>query len=70
MIYSDVVNNDWILPKKEKYTMRDVNSVQIDSLTGKYGNATLSEQESKFIVKCSSSFHETKCSIAVYKRAA
>jgi hypothetical protein len=68
MIYSDVVNKGWILPKKAKYTMRDVKSVQVDSLMNKYGSATLSTQESKFIIKCSAAFHETQCSIAVYQR--
>ena len=68
MIYSEVVNKGWILPKKRKYTMRDVNKVILDSLLGKYGN-TLSVRQSLFIVKCSAIYHDTDYSnaIAYYK---
>lgn len=67
MVYSEVVNNGWILPKKAKYTMVDVDSVLTDSLFGKYGKSTLSLQEAKFIVKASATHHDTACSVAVFK---
>ena len=46
MVYSDVVKNNWILPYKNKYTMRDFNKlhVRFDAMTA------------RFIVICSAAF--------------
>lgn len=63
MLYSTVVNNKWILPKKKIYNVRDVNSVMVDSLFK--GNRTFTEKEAVFIVKCSAIFHDTDWSKGV-----
>ena len=67
MKYSEVVNRGWVLPKKEKYTMSDVDSVISDSLFGKYGSGTLTEPKAKCIVRCSATYHDTDCSKEVWK---
>lgn len=63
MVYSDVVRQGFILPRKDKYTVADVNRVMVDSLFNPSG--TLSRNEAVFIVKCSAIFHDTDCSKAV-----
>jgi len=63
MVYSDVVKAGMILPKKEKYTMRDVNEVLVGSLFT--GNRTLSVTEAAFIVRCSAVYHNTEYSKSV-----
>lgn len=65
MLYSEVVSSK-LLPKKEKYTKRDVDRVILNSLFN--GPKTYSTRQAKFIVVCSSIYHETKCSEYVYKR--
>lgn len=47
MVFSDVVKNGWILPHKEKYTMRDFNKLHgaHDALT------------SRFIIVCSAAHY-------------
>ena len=65
MLYSEVVANGWVLPKKQKYTTKDVDSVQTDSLFGRFGKSTLSPKQSAFIVKCSAAYWDTGYSQAV-----
>jgi hypothetical protein len=65
MVYSDVVNNGWILPKKKKYTMRDVNNIVVDSLFTR--GSTLSTRTAVFIVKCSAIYHDTDYSNSVMR---
>lgn len=59
MVYSDVVNRGWILPRKEKYTKRDADKIVLDSLFGKYGPRTIDARLAHFIVKCSAVYHGT-----------
>lgn len=63
MIYSQVVSQRLILPRKRKYTMADVDSVMAGSLFRQTG--TYSRNEAAFIVKCSAIFHGTDYSKAV-----
>jgi len=63
MTYTDVVNNGWILAKKAKYTMGDVNNLIVDSLFSKPA-FTFSVPESKFIIRCSAIYHDTDYSKA------
>lgn len=63
MKYSDAVNQGLILPKKAKYTMRDVDSIVINSLFAKHG--TISKRTAVFIVKCSAAYHNTDYSNSV-----
>jgi hypothetical protein len=65
MVYSEVVSKGLILPKREKYTMRDVNRVMIDSLFRP--GQTLGYKEALFIVKCSAVYHGTDWSNPVGK---
>lgn len=50
MIYEDVVKNGLILPRKEKYTMRDFHK-----LRGKFDART-----ARFIIVCSASYWRKK----------
>ncbi len=59
-VYSDVVNNGLILPRKAKYTVRDCVSVMINSLF--YGLGTFTHKQASFIVKCSAAYHGTEYS--------
>lgn len=67
MLYSDIVKNGMILPRKEKYTLKDVKDLIIDSLFNKTGG-TLTEKEALFIVKCSAVYHGTDWSNTLRKR--
>lgn len=58
MIYSEVVEAGLILPKKKKYTMRDVHAVMVNSLFGP-GKQTMNKQMAIYIVKCSAAYHDT-----------
>lgn len=60
MVYSEVVANGMILPKKNKYTLRDVTNVMEDSLFN--STKTLTYTEAVFIVKCSAMYHDTSYS--------
>ena len=62
MTYSDVVNRGLILPKKQKYTKRDVDRVLFDGL---FSGCTLSPKQSAFIVKCSAIYWGTDYSKTV-----
>lgn len=66
MIYSDVINNNWhlLLPKKEKYTKRDIDKVFLESFfDGKLNNgSTFSEKQARFIVMCTAIFHDAETS--------
>jgi hypothetical protein len=62
-VYSDVVEAGLIQPRREKYSMRDVNRVMIDSLFTP--GETLTEKEAVWIVKCSAVFHNTDWSISL-----
>lgn len=48
MVYSDVVKNNLILPKREKYTIRDFK---------KLVNAGYTQLQARFIVICSCIYH-------------
>ena len=63
MLYSDVVQRGLILPRKNKYTKRDVDKVILDSLFK--GGQTLSKKQAAFIVKCSAIHWGTEYSKAV-----
>lgn len=52
------------LPKKQKYTMHDVNSLMIDNLFNDTPN-TLLPYMAAFVVKCSAIHHGTSYSKAV-----
>jgi len=57
MIYSEVVNAGFILPRKVLYTMKDVDKVLVGGLFNK--SKTFSIDEAVFIVKCSAIFNNT-----------
>lgn len=63
MVYSDVVNQNLILPKKQKYTLRDCKTLQINSLFQSGG--TMSNNTARFIVQCSAVYHGAEYSKAV-----
>jgi hypothetical protein len=62
--YSDVVARGLILPKKAKYTKRDVDAVLLDSLFA--GPRTLTIQEARFVVRCSAVHHDAEYSPACH----
>ena len=62
-VYSDVVDGGFLLPRKEKYTIADVNSVETGSLFD--GRTTPSKTQAAFIVKCSAIYHGTDYSDSV-----
>jgi hypothetical protein len=66
MVYSDVIKNNLhlLLPKKAKYTKRDVDAIAIESFFDSKLNAgnTFSEKQAIFIVKCIAIFHNAECS--------
>lgn len=62
-VYSDVVNGGFILPRKDKYTIRDVQKVETESLFD--GRTTPSKTQAAFIVKCSAVYHDTDFSKSV-----
>jgi len=63
--YSDVVSRGLILPRKEKYTLRDVHKVMTDSLFD--GGETCSLHMAGWIVICSSVYHNTNYAKSVEK---
>ena len=66
MLYSEVMNNkNFFLEKKEKYTMRDVDKLIINSLFMPYQGRILTTQEAKFICRCWAVCYETEYSKAV-----
>jgi hypothetical protein len=67
MKYSEVVKAGLILPKKEKYTMHDVNKIINNSLFEK--QETLTVNQAKFIARCSAVFHNTWFSKEVAKNS-
>ena len=69
MVYSDVVSNGLILPRKEKYTMRDVNKLITDSLFNPVYGRTLTKQEAVFIIKCSAIHYNTDYSESIRRYA-
>lgn len=60
MVYKDIVNNGWIQPRKEKYTMRDFKKLL------KAGFPPLT---ARFILVCSAAHYYTTCSNVIYSRA-
>ena len=62
-VYSDVEKIGF-LPKKSKYTMRDVNNLMVNSLFLDT-ERTLDKTQAAFVVKCSAVFHKTSYSNAV-----
>lgn len=53
MVYSDIVKNGLILPKKEKYTIKDFNNLV---------NSGTEPKQARFICVCSAIFHSTEYS--------
>ena len=70
MLYGDIIRLGLVLPKKEKYTMRDVQAVQVQSLFQPVEGSTLTLKQSAFIVKWSAIYHDTEYSRAVAPRVA
>ena len=62
-VYSDVEAVGF-LPKKNKYTMRDVNNLLVNSLFIDT-DRTLDPTRAAFVVKCSAVYHKTTYSKAV-----
>lgn len=74
VIYSEVVDSGLILPRKNKYTMRDAWRVVQQSLFSPYNGRTLTLQQAAFVCKCSAVCHDTDYSkrvgsVAVLKSA-
>lgn len=65
MLYSEVVELGLILPKKNKYTLWDVNNAIIGSLFSEKLGQALSNKQAVFIVKCSAIYHGTDYSKTV-----
>lgn len=59
MRYSEVIASGLIRPKKRRYTSKDVDAAQVDSLFNPHEGRTLTRREAVFVVKCSAIFHET-----------
>ena len=59
MNYSQVIASGLIRPKKAKYTRKDVDAAQVDTLFVPHQGRTLTRREAVFVVKCSAIFHET-----------
>ena len=63
MTYADVLKNNWhkILPKKKKYTKRDLDKVWIESFFDKnLAGKTFSENEARFITVCTAIYHNAE----------
>ncbi len=71
MIYSDVINNNWhnLLPKKKKYTKRDLDKLYIESLFDKTLNNgnTFTENQARFIIVCTAIYHDAEYSKTLSK---
>ena len=68
MVYSEVISNEnFFLERKEKFTMRDVNRLIVNSLFTPYKKRILTEQEAKFICRCWAIHYETEYSKMVAK---
>jgi hypothetical protein len=72
MVYGEVLKNEWhmILPKKAKYTKRDIDRVYMESLLDSTLNSghTFTEQQARFIVICTAIFHDAEYSKAVARQ--
>jgi len=66
MLYSDVINNGWhkILPKKDKYTKKDMNRVWVASLMDPSLNngKTFDAKTARWIVICTAAFYDANVS--------
>jgi hypothetical protein len=66
MIYSDVINNNWhlILPKKDRYTKKDIDAVMTESfLNINLNNGKMfDEKTARWIVVCTAAFYDTSFS--------
>ena len=56
----------WILPKKVKYTKRDVDVVLLQSFM--YKGKTVSLNDAKMIVRATADYHVAKCSSYVLEK--
>ena len=67
MNYSEVITNGLhkILPRRGKYTKRDINAVINHSLFSPYKGYTFTDREAAFIVKATATFHDTDWSKTV-----
>ncbi len=65
MLYSDVINNGWhkILPKKDKYTKKDMDSVWIASFMDPTLNngKTFDVETARWIVFCTAVYYNASC---------
>lgn len=59
MNYSQVIAAGLIRPKKARYTRKDVDATQVDTLFNPHKGRTLTRREAVFVVKCSAIFHGT-----------
>ncbi len=70
-IYKDVIDNDLhlILPKKEKYTKRDMDKLEIERLfnTKLQRVEGFTRNKARFIVLCTAIFHNAEASRTLYK---
>jgi hypothetical protein len=57
--YSDIVKAGLILPKKTKYTKRHIKDALLNSLFKPINGRTLTQDEARFVVKCSAAYHDT-----------
>ena len=66
MTYGTVLENKWheLLPKKNKYTKRDLNKIVLESLfDGKLNNGkTFTDNQARFIVVCTAIYHNVEYS--------
>jgi len=66
MVYSDVIKNKYheLLPRKEKYTRRDINKIIELSFfdSGLNGGQIFDYRTARFIVLCAAIFYNTKTS--------
>jgi len=72
MVYSEVIKNKYheLLPKKNKYTMSDINKIiQLSFFNSNLNNGQIFDyRTARFIVLCTAIYHNTKTSLAVEKQ--
>lgn len=71
MNYSEVIESGLHLrlPKRSKYTERDINSLIVDSWVEPYKGRTFTTEEAVFIVVCTAHYHGAETSNTVKEYA-